>query len=416
MRISVAAALALAALAAFAPLGVRAEGDPVHPDEAVAAGHAASPANEPAQSRKPMPFDVIRSLQFLQDQIARGNDRAIRVQALLLRRFGPTFLAADDAVWTDARNRRAAVLFVLSGGPPEILDTLVRRGVLPEDERDLFAGALAYVRNDLPSARDYLSRVDLTAAEPGLAAHVHLVIGQILQTEDPAAAIGHLDQARLHAPGGLVEEAALRLGVLLVDGLGETAKSDRLARQYFDRYHRSAYSGNFEARLAAVQAGRGASGAEPAIATLRDIVGGLAPERRQRIHLSVARRALVEGDRRFAALNAEAALGIEPIAPGDRERGRLYELAARATIASPGFAETAQALASLDRTLLHPEDLPLLEGALRIVDAIEAGSPVAAAMPLAESDAPQETASLPVIDRALRILNETASDLAESGL
>ena len=413
MKITHAAALAIAALMAFAPASVRAAGEGVAGEPE--AGHAAAVDADAAHRRAPMPFDVIRSLQFLQDQIARGNDRAIRVQALLLRRFGPTFLAAENAVWADPRNRRAAVLFVLSGGPPAILDTLVKRGVLPEAERDLFAGALAYVRNDLVSARDHLTRVDLSEVEPGLAAHIHLVIGQILQDESPEAAIDHLDQARLHAPGGLIEEAALRLGVLVVDGLGQTAKADRLARQYLDRYHRSAYAGNFEARLSTVQAGRGSTGAEPALATLKDIVGGLPLERRQRIHLSVARRALVEGDQRFAALNAAAALAIEPMTAEDRARAQLYELAARATIALPGFAETAQALASLDRTLLHSEDLPLLDGALRIVGAIGAGGPIARTTPQTEEQAQLETASLPVIDRAMRILDETASELAESG-
>lgn len=356
------------------------------------------------QSREPMPFDIIRSLQFLQDQVARGNDRAIRVQALLLRRFGPVFLdaAADD--WSDPRNRRAAVLFVLSGGPPEVLAGLINAGVLAQEQRPIFDGALAYVRNDLVSARKILGGLDLSEEEPGLAAHIHLVLGQTMQESDPAAATVHLDQARLLAPGGLIEEAALRLEVLLVDGLGDHERADRLARQYFDRYSRSSYSANFEARFAALQSARGAGEAQAAVAAMDEVLAALPGRRKASIYLAVSRRALVEGRLELARLSSARALAIDELPVRDVERGRLYDLAS--SLAIRPTAEVRQALAGLSREQLHPEDGKLLTAAEQIVGEID--EPVASLRSAELDQATPDTPS-PVMERAARVLAETSS-------
>ena len=384
-------------LAICAALGLS---GPVRAEEPTAEGHVW------AQSRGPMPFDIIRSLQFLQDQVARGNDRAIRVQALLLRRFGPVFLSSGAEVWADPRNRRAAVLFVLSGGPPAVLKGLMDAGVLPEEQRSLFEGALAYVENDLARARDLLSAVDLDSVEPGLAGHIHLVLGQIMQNEDVPGAVVHLDRARLLAPGGLIEEAALRLEIMLVDGLGDHAQSDRLARQYFDRYSRSSYSANFEARFAAIFSDRAQGDADQTIATMDDVIAGLPDDRRRGLYLSVGRRALVEGRLAFAHLSAGRALAIGGLSPDDEERARLYDIAS--SLAARPVDEARAALASLARERLHVEDLRLLDAADEVLAAINLPPTTLAAA----DDEP--LAASPVVDRAERILSEISSDLGSA--
>lgn len=368
--------------------------------------HAQDGEAEPkrwSESRDPMPFDIIRSLQFLQDQVARGNDRAIRVQALLLRRFGPVFLDAKAEDWKDPRNQRAAVLFVLSGGPPEVLAGLLGTDVLPQDHRTLFDGALAYVRNDLGRAGELLGSLDLSGEEPGLAGHLNLVLGQIFQESDPAKAVAHLDQARLLAPGGLVEEAALRLETLLVDGLGDHERADTLARRYFDRYADSSYSGNFETRFAAMLSARGGD-PDAAIGQMDDVIAMLPDARRGILYLSVGRRALVEGQIPFARLAAERAIATGALDARDKERARLYDLAA--SVAVLPAATLQDDLASLRQDRLHPEDLKLLAAALQTAAAIGT-MPVAVPVELAGG----EDGSSPVAERAERILGETRAAL-----
>lgn len=380
-----------------------------HADAAAPAEEGAEPAEGGehwATSRSPMPFDIIRTIQFLQDQVSRGNGRAIQVQSMLLRRFGPVFLQADAAVWSDARNRRAAVLFVLSGGPPDVLRRLLASGVLDDAQEPVFKGALAYVQNDFAGATKILSGLDYTGMEPGLEAHLNLVIGQMLQKDNPKEAIAHLDRARLLAPGGLIEEAALRMEVLLVDGLGDHAAADRLARQYFDRFADSSYSPNFEARFAAVYSTRGADDPAGAEATMLDVTARLADANKRAIYLAVGRRAVVEGHLAFAKLAGDAVLATADVPADQQQRARLY--IAAATVSTASADQVASELAAIDRTKLFAEDATLLDATHSVLGGIDRTPELVAAA----ADPADETS--PVMDRAQQLLKEVESDLGKA--
>jgi chemotaxis protein MotC len=379
-----------------------------HGDAAAATGDGTAPAAAGAHwatTRSPMPFDIIRTIQFLQDQVSRGNGRAIQVQSMLLRRFGPVFLQADPAVWSDARNRRAAVLFVLSGGPPDVLRQLLASGVIDDAQEPVFKGALAYVQNDFTEATKILAGLDYRGMEPGLEAHLNLVIGQMMQKDKPKEAIVHLDRARLLAPGGLIEEAALRMEVLLVDGLGDHAAADRLARQYFDRYADSSYSPNFEARFAAVYSSRGKDDPESAEATMLDVTQRLPDANKRAIFLAVGRRAVVEGHRGFAKLAGEAVLATSEVPDDQKQRARLY--IAASTIGTASADQLAAELAAIDRTKLFAEDATLLDAAHSVLGGIDSVPELVAA-----ADDPAADSS-PVMDRAQQLLNEVDRDLGK---
>ncbi|KQT45176.1 hypothetical protein ASG43_12850 [Aureimonas sp. Leaf454] len=395
-----------------------AEGGAPHDASAEPAGGAAPPppaaegalgeaAPVFAAERGPAPYDIIRTIQFLQDQVARGNGRAIRVQSALLRRFGPVFLAADRTVWADERNQRAAVLFVLSGGPPDVLRRLMETGDFDAERKALLDGALAYVQNDLEKAGRLLATVDLDGMEPGLAAHLYLVLGQIQQMKDPDSAVRNLDQARLLAPGGLIEEAALRMEVLIAEGRGDAPTADRLARQYFDRYARSSYSANFEARFAAVYAGRKNEDPDVSVATILDVTDRLPADSRRGLLLAVARRSLVDGKLKLAELASDAAGAIDGMPAAEKQRAELYATAAR--LGKTVTRDSAALLDAIDRAELHPEDIKLLDAAHSVVAGIE--------RPLdppedAGDDADMANAS-PVFERAQKLLDEVQSDLGK---
>lgn len=402
--------LALALLVAACALPARAEeapsGTPAHeasgkdaPETAVSGGDGAAPSAWPT-TRTPMPFDVMRSVQALQDQVARGNAPAIRVQALLLRRFMQSFLQADPAVWQDERNRRAAILFTLSGGPPELLEGLQRENLLGAGYEALVQGALLYVRNDLQGAYKQFALVDPMSIESVLGGQISLAMGQIQQFDKPLVALEHLDQARLLAPGGLIEEAALRLEALLANDQKQEAQADHLARRYFDRYADSTYAANFEARFASIMTDRARTDATGAFESMSDVVAGLPEDRQVRLFLAVARRSLVEGNLAFAQLGAARALTADDLSPADRTRGRLYEVAS--TLAALGLDEGARQLAEIDRSMLHPEDALLLDAAYRVLDGI--GAPD---MAVAETPADD----VPILARAEQALSASAGAL-----
>ncbi|WP_102958756.1 hypothetical protein [Mangrovicella endophytica] len=389
---------------------------PAAPAEAEAATPAHTTAGDAGPwklTRPPMPFEIIRSLQFLQDQVARGNGDAIRVQAALLRRFGPVFLATDPELWADPRNMRAAALFVFSGGPPSVLEGILASSSKFIADRTLMEGALAYVQNRLGEAKQKLSSLDFRPMEPGIAAHINLVLGQINQLDNPKSAIAYLDEARLLAPGGLIEEAALRLEVMLVEAQGDKAKSNRLARQYFDRFGESAYAGNFRARFAAVYAERKTPKASTTMAEIDDATARLPMPDRLSLYLAVGRRALVFGNMSLAGDASSAALALDAAKPADRQRAILYSIAS--SLPSRSIGEATATLNSIDPNLLLQPDQELLKAAYSALEELKKPA-------LAQSDIspatpePQSTdVTGPVVARAQRLLDAVSNDLKVQG-
>src|SRR5262249_28535186 len=155
-----------------------------------------------------------RSLQAVQDGIANGNSEAHSGHLALIKQIGEKFLAADPNVWSNPQNGQAVVVFLLSGGAPQIVRTLPRDR-LNVDER-LFDGALAYVEGRQDDAKELLKDVNPRAIPLSLSGQIALVQGTLLSSSDPTRAIERLDDARLLLPGTLVEEAALRREILLV--------------------------------------------------------------------------------------------------------------------------------------------------------------------------------------------------------
>lgn len=407
--------LAAGALLLFGTLGALGNEPPAAGPGEAAATEAPAPANGAPSAafpatRPPMPFDVMRSVQFLQDQVAHGNDRAIRVQALLLRRFARSFLQADPAIWSDPRNQRAAALFALSGGPPDLLVDLKRESLLGALPAELVDGAIAYGRNDLENAGRRLAALDLGSLEPVLAAQTAMALGQIRQIEDPAAAAADLDRARLLAPGTLLEEAALRLQTLLVDDLGQHGRADHLARRYFSEFNRSAYAGNFETRFVAMMTARGRSDADMAMAAMADAVAPLDPERRRTLFLAAARRSLVEGELRFAGRAAASAEALPGASDADRTRAELYAAASGVATADPG--EAARRLGAIRREALHPADQPLLDAALAVLRGIDETATPLASLQTGDGEPAAPVAGASTLARAQQALADASQDLS----
>ncbi|MEF2550849.1 hypothetical protein VQ042_05630 [Aurantimonas sp. A2-1-M11] len=371
--------------------------------------HAADGTELWPRERAPMPYEIVRSLQFLQDQVARGNGAAIRVQAQLLRRYGPTFLAQPSEVWTDPRNLRAAALFVLSGGPPSVLRGILASATIEGEDRALLDGALAYVENRSDDARRMLEPIDVAEIDTALAAQLNLAMAQLLQTDAPSEALHRLEQVMLAAPGTLLEEAALRMGVLLAENTGAHAAADRYARQYFDRFSESAYAGNFRARFSAVYAARPPEMKDDTVATISDATAHIPADQRLAIFLAVARRALVGGNLQLAATMASEALDFGTADPADSQRALLYQTAA--TLTTRDSVQARVALEAIDVATLHPADRKLHEAAFEVLS--EMRKPLMAAnVELADRYGPQPPVEQSaVLTRGAALLDAVRGDL-----
>ncbi|WAP67510.1 hypothetical protein [Jiella pelagia] len=354
---------------------------------------------------------MIRSLQFLQDQASRGNVSANRVQSRLLQWYGPAFERATAETWKDGRNQRAAALFVLSGGPPSVLRMVLAKNDFPADVRPLLDGALAYVENRQKDAERLLSALDTDAMEPGLAAQVNLALAQLSANSAPDKALERLRRVMLDGSGTLLEEAALRLAMVLADELGDHDRADGYARLYFDRYARSVYAGNFRARFTALYVSRPVEEADKTVALIADAVERIPLADQLNIYLSIGRRALIAGNMNLAGMVGARVLTVENLTLQARQRALLYVSASTLTERDP--AETTARLREIDREILHPADRKLYDAALGVLGEIRKPLMADAGMDVNKIDAAVAPIDSAVVDRATKLLDAVRSDLED---
>jgi chemotaxis protein MotC len=332
------------------------------------AAPAGAEPGEAAKSTQPLPFQLVRTLQSLQNEAAMGNQAAHAAQRSLLREIEAPLSNPDPALWSDTRNTRAAVLYVLSGGQPGVLHELLKQGEPAGLPPNLAQGALAYVMGDSEKARALLMPIEAAGLPDALAGQLALVQANLIARSDQKRALALLDQARLLAPGSLVEEAALRRSIFIAGEISDLDRLEKATSQYLRRYGRSVYAESFRQSFAAAlvrfDVGRDAAKFPQLVATMRAF-----DEMQQRnVFLIVARDALLRG--RFEQAR-RAAEEVTKLAGTDQEiaaRAALY--AAAAKVAADREDRALDTLKKIDASRLPAADKPILETALRVASRI----------------------------------------------
>ncbi len=372
----------------------------------------AQPADEPARQ----PYQMVRSLQMLQDQIARGDLEAHNAQPALLKRIGDNFLRTDAELWKEPRNARAAVTFLLSGGAPQVVASLRARNVLNIDEATV-DGAIAYVEGRTDEAKAKLGHIKPRNLPATLGAEIALVQSALLAQDDPKAAIALLDDVRLMMPGTLVEEAALRREIFIVGQDDDFDKFEALATRYFRRFRHSIYAGNFRQRFAISVARFSFAQRPDRFPRLVAVLDHLDRISQRGLYLLIARTALVRGKTEMALLAAERVSVLSDDGSPERLRAHLYHAAAR--VVTPGHGQAIAELEKIDKSKLSERDAELQTAALAI------GLNVRKALPEAAKgggDMGPRTVmrpridfarSIAVVDHAQRLLDQSQDQLKE---
>lgn len=325
------------------------------------------------------PFEMVRTLQTLQAQIASGNAAAVAAQRELLGLMERKLLAADPAVWQDGRNARAAVTYTLSGGSPRLMRSLLTLTPPIAVDADLAAGALAYIENREEEARERLMPIDARALPMSLSGQVALVQAGLVAREDIPKAIRLLDNARLLMPGTLVEEAALRREVFLIAQTGNLDRFEFLSRQYLRRFGTSIYAEDFRQRFATAIARLGIADGDDRFPRLEAILKSSDPENQRALFLQLAQAAVVHGKLGTARSAAADAAALAPLGGNDAMRAGLYDAAA-SIVAGRDISEVRKRLDSLNRRQLGRRDIDLLDAAVAVAAAV--GEVPAAPSPL----------------------------------
>ncbi len=316
------------------------------------------------QDGKGEPFELVRSMQSLQDQVVRGNTRAHAAQRELLGRIAEQFEAVDAQKWKDPKNARAAVVFVLSGGNARVLQKLIRSGTGADIGEKLLKGALAYGEGRLEEAAELLGGIEARKLDPGMAGHVAYVQGELAAKKEPVKALAHLDDARLLSPGTIVEEAALRRQIALLAAAGRADRYELLATQYLRRFPSSVYAGGFRQQFAAAIAVHTNAGESGRLARLEIMLGGVEQADRREVYLTIAKEAIAKGKVEMAKFAAANAGRLTEESSAERERARLYEGAA--LVVTEEFDRGVEMLGTVERTKLADTDTALLDAALGI--------------------------------------------------
>ena len=196
-------------------------------------------------------------LQRIQTRIAYGDKAACAAELAQLKAIGVAITAARPETWQDKGEADSLVVYVLSGGSLADIAPLVKSDALVESERALARGSVAYITNHEADALRLLSAIDLGALDVRFAGQVAFARSVLETKRDPKAAVSLLDWARLLAPGGLVEEAALRREIAILAEARDVPRAARLAREYAIRFGASLYGPDFFRELAGLIRGNG---------------------------------------------------------------------------------------------------------------------------------------------------------------
>ncbi len=345
------------------------------------------------------PYELVRALELVQNRIPFGDRHAHARQREIIREIAAQLASAPLGVWREPRNARAAVTYVLSGGDPRILHRLMEAKELSGGvTKDLLKGLLDYSRGRSKDALERLEKVRPEALGP--AAGGHLALAQAtLTAADPAKSIGYLDQARLVAPGSLVEEAALRRAVILAARMGDFDKFLLASSQYLRRFPKSVYASNFlisfGSALATAQFGRDPKQAERLIGMLDT----LPSEQRKTAYLVLAEEAIQSG---LVDLTTVAARKLAELVKGDpvlTARAHLYEAAA--LVVTDEYDKAVAMLKGIDKAKLGSRDRAVLIAALALAERVRepvtvtpAETPPASAAQGKDGDMPESSAVL----------------------
>ena len=337
------------AIAALASLDARAEGLEHAPDRL-------------------QPYQMVRSLELVQDRIAGGDHAALPMQKKLLELIDARFRDAESAEFAERRNFEALMIYAMSGGNPSTLAASLAGLSLDPADTAAAAGVLNYLGGNVAEARRAMATVDLSAHTQEVGAFLALIKGSVEASDSARAGMAMLDRARLLAPGTLIEEAALRRTLSLAVTADDPERFMLAAEQYARRFLRSPYAAQFaETFVSGILALKDSLD----LARIEQAVSWMTQEQARTVYLRLARRAAIDGDATLLAFASTRAAGdIAQTPEGLDPRSELY--ASISSVTSETVEDVLNRLIELDASQLSSADRALLDAARTVATEVVA--------------------------------------------
>lgn len=308
------------------------------------------------------PYEIVRSVQALHDQMALGSRAAQKAMPGLLRKLGERLMTERATVWRDPRNVRAVVVYILSGGEIRVARKVLVSAKCTTQEKHLIEGALAYLDGDKTMAKAMLSNIDPQSLDPSTGSQLALAQATLIADENHEKAIRLLDLARVIAPGTLVEETALRREIFLTVETRDFDKFVAMSDQYLRRFRHSVYAEGFRRSFSVSVIRVSQSGNAQQFARLDELLTDMGSRERLELYLNVAQSSLAAGKLDATRWAAGEAARLAQKKSVDANRAALYDGAVAVLTADyeRGLAE----IDKLDAARLPHDDLLLKEAVL----------------------------------------------------
>jgi chemotaxis protein MotC len=325
------------------------------------------------------PYQMVRSLQLVQDRIASGDHAALPMQQKLLQMIDQRLRTAGAEEFSDRRNLEAILIYGMSGGNPVTVDVVLSRITPADDVKAVTEGVKQYLRGNAASAFTNLQSVDPTVMRDDVGSFVALIKGSISAGAEPAAAIRLFDVARLLGPGTLVEEAALRRSLPLAAQMADAPRFLRAASQYVRRFLRSPYASQFADELVK---GIVTLHASLDLASIEETIAEMSFDHQKVIYLRLARTSAIEGLHELSDFASAKAASFETGPSGNTDtRAILYS--SLSSVTSENANEILDRLREIDRNKLAGPDRQLLDAAISVASGVLTTPAAPAASPRA---------------------------------
>lgn len=314
------------------------------------------------------PYMMMRELRQVQDRVARGDVEAVVKQRALVDQFARQFEQFDDEIWKDGRNARAVLAFVLSGGDPKVLRGLLLRGQPAGVDANLARGVHAFISLRKGEALDYFAGINPLELEPALAGQIALAQAELAARTSFEKALEKLAEARLLAPGTLIEEASLRRQVAILSTQKQFEAADKATEIYFRRFPKSAYAGALKRQVARFIADRPAIDDKAPARLLEIAIERLDRRDRFDMYSEIAKEGVQRGRRDVVNFAGGQALALADEGSPGRPRVQIFLQAMR--VASLDAENAKETLEGLKSDSLVKEEAELIAAAQSIANEV----------------------------------------------
>ena len=313
-------------------------------------------AGSPLQIR-----DTMRTIERLQDAAVHGDEESMKFVSKLMTQIETDIATSVDEKLSDQKNTRAIIVYLLSGGNPNLIEKSFRNAKVHKSINLLFSGSLAYANGEKEVALSKLSEVSKADLPTNITGRLLLIQAILISEKDPKAALSLLNQASSLMPGTIVDEGSRRRCVAYAAKSHDTERFKVCSSVYIRNFQKSQYWKEFAADFLSYAATFGEEKPPLYSNWLLPTLEDLPTQTQVDMLLSMAKIALLRGN--FSIANLCGSRVALTASDGSVERSRALLYSGSAMLGLDQVELGGKRLKQVDTSLLDQQDADLLEKA-----------------------------------------------------